>query len=131
VIGLDTNVLLRFMLRDEPQQSARAARIIHRTCTAEEPGYVGLVTLAEIAWVLDSVYRLPSPEIADAIEALLQADTLLVQNQDEVFSAVTALRSGIASFADALINALNQWAGCKTTLTFDVKATRLPGFTLI
>ncbi len=131
MIGLDTNILLRFMLQDDAQQSKQADRIILRTCTSENPGYVNLITVAEIAWVLGRAYRLTPSEVADALEVMLQIDTLLVQNQDQVFFALNALRSGGASFGDALINALNQRAGCETTLTFDVKASRLAGFTLV
>ena len=87
--------------------------------------------MAEIVWVLDRVYALPDSEIADAVEKILQADTLLVQNEQEVFTAMIALRKGTGQFADALISALNNWAGCKHTLTFDKRAARLSGFKLL
>lgn len=69
-------------------------------------------------------------DIAEAIEQILQTDTLVVENEQDVFAAMTALRNGHGEFADALIGALGAKAGCARTLTFDRKAARLPGFTL-
>ena len=89
------------------------------------------MTIAEIVWVLDRVYGLPDREIADAVERILQAETLFVQNEQEVFTAMIALRTGSGQFADALIGALSRWAGCKLTLTFDKRAARLSGFKLL
>jgi len=65
------------------------------------------------------------------VEGMLQSDTLVVQNEQEVFTAVAALRSGRGSFADVLVSALGTWAGCASTLTFDKKAARMDGFALI
>jgi predicted nucleic-acid-binding protein len=130
VIGIDTNVLVRYLAQDDPVQSARATRIFERTLTASEPGFISLVTMAETAWVLDRAYGLSSREIAATVERILQADTLVVQNPQEVFTAMAMLRSGKASFSDALIGALATWAGCSSTLTFDRRAARLPAFTL-
>lgn len=105
--------------------------MIEKGLTENDPGFVSVVTMAEIVWVLDRVYGLTDREIADAVEQILQADTLVVQNEQEVFTAMIALRTGAGQFADALIGALNQWAGCKQTLTFDKRAARLSGFKLL
>jgi predicted nucleic-acid-binding protein len=131
VIGLDTNVVVRYLAQDDPVQSAKATQIFERRLTEEEPGFVSLVTMVETVWVLDAVYRLESGEIAQAVERMLQADTLLVQNEQEVFTAMIALKSGRGSFADALVAALGRWAGCGSTLTFDKKAGRLEGFVVV
>ncbi len=130
MIGLDTNVLVRYFAQDDPKQSWRATEIIEGL-TESNPGFVSLVTVIETVWVLTRIYALPAQEIAKAIERMLQADTLAVQNEGEVFVAVVALRTGRGSFADALIGALAAWTGCETTYTFDRKATRLAGFTLL
>ncbi len=87
--------------------------------------------MVETVWVLDRVYRLSNHEIAAAIERILQADTLLVQNEQEAFAAMIALKTAAGSFSDALIGALGAWAGCKATLTFDKKAKRLKQFQLL
>ena len=81
-------------------------------------------------WILDRVYGLSDQEIASVIEQMLQAYTFFLQNEQEVFTAMVALKTGQASFADALIAALGTWVGCVSTLTFDRKAARLKGFEL-
>jgi len=128
VIGLDTNVVLRYLLQDDPAQSHRANRIFDRQLSEDVPGFINLVCVLEIVWVLRSLVKQSPSEIAGHIERLLAADTLQVQNELQVFEAAFALKRGTAEFEDALIGALNSWAGCSATLTFDQKATRLPGF---
>ncbi len=86
--------------------------------------------MVETVWVLDRVYELTAQAVADAVEKLLQTDTLVIQNEQEVFAATIALRAGVGSFSDALIGALGERAGCTVILTFDRKATRLTGFQL-
>ena len=87
--------------------------------------------MVETVWVLDTVYGLAAGEIARAVERMLQADTLVVQNEQEVFTAMIALKTGVGSFADALVSALGRWAGCGSTLTFDRKAGWLGGFVVV
>jgi predicted nucleic-acid-binding protein len=99
--------------------------------TEADPGFVSVVTMAEVVWVLDRVYGLTDHEIANTVERILQAETLVVQNEQEVFAAMIALKSGAGQFADALIGALNNRAGCKHTLTFDKRAARSSGFKLL
>ena len=128
--GLDTNVLVRYFVQDDAVQSRRAFEIIDRF-TEDEPGFISLVTMIEMVWVLGSTYGQSDQQIAKYIERMLQADTLFVQNEEEVFTAVVALKSGRGSFDDALIGALGKWAGCRSTLTFDKKAARIGGFELV
>jgi predicted nucleic-acid-binding protein len=124
MIGLDTNVLLRYLVQDDPVQSPRATDIITRRLTEEEPGFVSLVTILEVVWVLKSLYKRSRQEVANDIEMVLAADTLEVQNEQEVYHAVVALRNGIGTFEDALIGSLGIWRGCSVTLTFDEKAAQ-------
>jgi predicted nucleic-acid-binding protein len=131
MIGLDMNVLLRYLAQDDPAQSPRATEIITRRLSEEEPGFVSLVTVLEVAWVLRSLYKRSRQEIASDIEMILAADTLEVQNEQQVYHAVVALRNGTATFEDALIGSLGIWRGCSVTLTFDEKAAqKLHGFAL-
>ena len=130
MIGLDTNIIVRYLTQDDPVQSLKATEIIEGKLTEEQPGFISLVTMAETAWVLERTYRRSSQEIARAIEAMLQADSLLVQNEQEVFTAMVALKTGQVGFADALIAALGRWAGCGSTLTFDKRASHIDGFEL-
>ena len=86
--------------------------------------------MVETVWVLERAYGLNDKDIAAAIELTLRADVLVVESEQEVFTAMIALEAGRGSFADALIGALGAKAGCSHTLTFDQKALRLPGFEL-
>ena len=130
MIGLDTNILVRYLAQDDPIQSPLATDIIEFRLTEENPGFISIVAMVETVWVLDRAYGLADDEIAAALERMLQADTLVVENEQEVFTAMIALKEGSGSFADALIGALGARAGCSRTLTFDKTALRLPGFEL-
>ena len=130
MIGLDTNVLVRYLTQDDPTQSLKAAEIIERRLTDKNPGYISVVVVVETVWVLDRAYRRRADEIAAAIERILLTDAFSVENEQEVFTAMIALKEGHGSFADALIAELSAKAGCSFTLTFDHKALRLPGFKL-
>ena len=130
MIGLDTNILVRYLAQDDPIQSPQATQIIELRLTETQPGFISLVAMAETVWVLDRLYGMSDREIASAIERILQADTLSVQNEQEVFTAMSILKTSSGSFSDALIAALGTWAGCSSTLTFDKKAIRLHGFKL-
>jgi predicted nucleic-acid-binding protein len=132
MIGLDTNVLLRYIAQDDPKQSPRATEIIERRLTEQEPGFVSLVTVLEIVWVLKSLFKRSRQQVANDIEMLLAADTLEVQNEQEIYLAVVSLRNGTGTFEDALIGSLGAWRGCSATLTLDENAAkRLHGFQLI
>jgi len=131
MIALDTNVLLRYLAQDDRVQSPRATGIITRRLSEQEPGFVSLVTILELVWVLKSLYKRSRREVANDVEMILAADTLEVQNEQQVYHAVVALRNGTGTFEDALIGSLGIWRGCSATLTFDEKAAqRLHGFAL-
>jgi predicted nucleic-acid-binding protein len=130
MIGLDTNVLIRYLAQDDPAQSARATEIIERRLSGKNLGFVSVVAMAETVWVLDRAYGLSDEDLVAAIERTLQADVLVVESEQEVFAAMIALKEGRGSFSDALIGALGAAAGCSATVTFDRKALRLPEFEL-
>jgi predicted nucleic-acid-binding protein len=126
--GLDANVLIRLFAQDDPAQTAIARRVLERF-TEGDPGFISLVAMTETVWVLNRVYGMSMIQVVEAVEGLLQTESVVVQNAEEVFIAVHAVQEGLGGFADVLIAALGHWAGCNTTLTFDVKASRLEGFT--
>src|ERR1700682_421411 len=128
MIGLDSNILVRHLVQDDPIQSPKATELIERQLTEGNRGFVSNVAIAETAWVLERAYGFADPDIAAAIERLLQTDVLVVESEQEVFTAMIALKEGRGSFADALIGALGAKVGCSRTLTFDQKALRLPAF---
>ena len=128
MIGLDTNILVRYLTQDDPMQSPKAREIIERRLTEEKPGFVSIVAMVETVWALERAYELTPVEIVRAVERILQTDVLVVEDEQEVFTAMIAFKNGQGSFADAVIAALGAKRGCSRTLTFDRKALRLPGF---
>jgi predicted nucleic-acid-binding protein len=128
MIGLDSNVLVRFLTQDDPVQSPKANELIEQRLTRDDPGFVSLVAMAETAWVLERSYDFSGAEIAAAIERMLRAHALVIESKHEVFTAMVALQEEQGSFPAALVGALGAKAGCSRTLTFDQKALRLPGF---
>ena len=131
MIGLDTNVILRYLLQDDPRQTRLVNQIIDKQLSPENRGFISLVTVLETVWVLRSLLKQSSLQISAHIEHLLAADTLEVQNEQQVFEAAFALKRGAGEFEDALTGSLNAWARCPSTLTFDRRASRLPYFRLI
>jgi predicted nucleic-acid-binding protein len=128
MIGLDTNVIVRYLTQDDPIQSRKATRLIERGLTEAEPGFVSIVAMVETAWALERIYGLAAEEVAMAIERMLEADVLVVENEQQVFVAMMAVKEGRGSFSDALIGALGTKAGCSHTVTFDQGALQLPAF---
>jgi predicted nucleic-acid-binding protein len=131
MIGLDTNILVRYLVRDDSLQTGKAVELLERRLTEQQQGFVSLVVMVETVWVIERSYGFADHEIAAAIERLLRVDTLIVENERAVFSAMVALKNREGAFADALIGELCARAGCLRTLTFDRKASRLPGFELL
>jgi predicted nucleic-acid-binding protein len=131
VIGLDTNVLVRYIAQDDPVQSRKAINLIEQKLSLDNPGFVSVIAMVETSWVLKRSYRLSDLQLAAAIERVLQIEVLLVENEQEVFAAMVALKARQGSFADALIGRVNDRAGCSCTATFDEDASRLPGYELL
>jgi predicted nucleic-acid-binding protein len=130
VIGIDTNVLLRNFLNDDAIQGRVAQRFMG-SFSAEDPGWISLATIVEFVWVLRTKDRASRDLIASAIELLLLQDALVIEQDAVVGSAVRQFRSTRAEFADCLIAASAQTAGCSRTLTFDRIAARDAGMELL
>jgi len=131
VIGIDSNVLVRYVVQDDPVQSPKAAQLIESILTEENPGFVSIVTLVETVWVLKRPLRLTDAKIAGVLRVILRIESLVVEHEREVFAAMILLAEGRSSFSDALIGKLASRAGCTHTLTFDKRASRLDGFELL
>jgi predicted nucleic-acid-binding protein len=131
MIGLDTNVLIRYLVRDDQQQYTKAARLLRRAVEAGEPIMVSLLTLLEMEWVLRSRYALSKEEIAAAISSLLDAAELMFEEESSVEEAMHLWKGSANDFADCLINAHYRRLGCRATATFDRKALRLTGFSQV
>jgi predicted nucleic-acid-binding protein len=130
VTGLDTNVLVRYVMQDDAKQAARATKVVE-ALTDEAPGFVSLVSLVEFVWVLETSYEVPRAGVAQSLTALLAARELVVDRVDEVRAALRAYRESSADFADALIARIGAEAGCSETVTFDVHAAKNAGMRLL
>lgn len=130
MIGLDTNIVVRYLTQDDPTQFRKAQEIFEKRLNPREPGFVSVVAMTETVWVLDRAYGFSPAEIALAIERMLQTDVLVIECEQEIFAAMIALKEGTGDFSDALIAALADKAGCHHTLTFDKRAARLQNFKL-
>jgi len=130
VKGIDTNVLIRYLVQDDPQQSARAARFIANECTVDEPCLVNRVVLCELVWVLESGYGYPRSRVAVVLEQIFRTAQLRVESGRDAWAALSEYLDG-ADFADALIAIGNLHLGCEHTVTFDRKASRRMGFVLL
>jgi predicted nucleic-acid-binding protein len=132
LIGLDTNVLVRYFSDDEPRQARAARRLIETRLTRDVPGHVNVVTLAETAWVLQRLYSAGRDEVARVVDSLLTAPNIVVERKALVRRALQAYAGTPASgFSACLIAQLNGDAGCETTLTFDRRAAKVAGFALL
>jgi predicted nucleic-acid-binding protein len=130
MIGLDTNVLVRYVAQDDAKQSPKATRLIE-SLTADAPGYVGEVSVVELVWVLAGCYALTKEEICEVLETLLRTKEIVVANADIVWKAVRQFKASKADFADCLIGISAKEAGCNYTATFDRDAVKYCGMKLI
>ena len=134
MIGLDTNVLVRFLAQDHVKQAAAATRLIEKELTASKQGFISLVVLSELCWVLSSIYSATSEELITTLQDLLNTPQFQVERREAVQAAVARLKTTSTrktGFVDALIAAIAQDAGCAETLTFDKAAVRAAGMTLL
>ncbi|MGA2672543.1 MAG: type II toxin-antitoxin system VapC family toxin [Terracidiphilus sp.] len=128
--GLDTDILVRFYAQDDPEQCRRGDEFL-QTLTPESPGYVSVVSLIELIWVLRSQYRLKKTELIKILEQLLDSPELMVENHTAVTLALRRFSQVRADFADCLIERSGAAAGCGETVTFDVDASRFAGMRLL
>lgn len=131
MIGLDTNVLVRFLVQDDQAQAARAQEVIAAAVEAGERLYLNRIVLCELVWVLAGAYEEPKVEIAGTLERLLRAEQIEVERRDEVRRALDRYRSGRGDYADYLIGEGNQRDGCLHTVTFDRDLSKEAGFELL
>jgi Predicted nucleic-acid-binding protein, contains PIN domain len=130
VIALDTNVLVRFLVQDEPLQAQLATKLIDQL-TEDAQGFVSREVLIELVWVLERAYRLGRAEIAVALDGLLSATELDIEGFDELAPALELYRNDGFGFADLMIAAAARRSGASELLTFNRQAARLPGVRLL
>lgn len=131
MIGLDTNVVVRYLVQDDAAQAAVATRLLERVLSPERPGFITAVTLCEIVWVLAECYDADRSRIASVIEGLLASRQLVVEEADIAWKALQDWQASRADFSDALIGRQVTARGGEKIVTFDRAAAKLPGFELL
>jgi predicted nucleic-acid-binding protein len=130
MIGLDTNLLVRYLTQDDAAQAKQAARIIDAAIEADEDLYLNHIVVCELTWVLSRAYGYAKDELLGVLEKILAAGQFAFEDKDSLWRALEAFRSSSADFADGLIGVKNSTAGCRTTVTLDRAAAGLGNFTL-
>ena len=126
--GIDTNVLVRFLVRDDEAQFEKARKLIKREVAAGRCVFLSHLVLLETEWVLRSRYSLSKNMIIEAVSGLLDASDVQFEDESAVEETLFIWKDTTANFADCLIGAKNRRLGCRATVTFDTKAAKLPGF---
>ena len=130
MIGLDTNVVVRYLTQDDPKQAALANRVIERELTENRPGFLGIIVLVETVSVLRRLYAVRSEEIHEMVAGLLGSPAIVIENRAVVAAALARARQQACDFADAIIASTAAAAGCEQVMTFDRRAARA-GMTLL
>jgi predicted nucleic-acid-binding protein len=129
-IGLDTNVIVRYLTHDEPTQTVAAVRLMD-SLSSDSPGFLSLIVIAELVWVLEGSYRFKKNEIEQVLETLLRSKELAVERAEIVMQALRKFNAGDADFADCLIERCSHAAECQYTVTFDRNAAKGAGMKLL
>ena len=125
MIGLDTNIIIRYLTQDNEIQSKLATKLIEETISIENPGFITLLTLVEISWVLETCYKQNKTDICNVLNEILVTKQLQVEKKESAFLALKQSKTLNADFSDALIFVISDKEGCEKTLTFDKKAQRV------
>ncbi len=131
MIGLDTNVVIRYLVQDDLEQSTIATTFIEQKCTETKPGFICHIVLCEVIWVLKTCYQVPKEKLVDIIQVLMETKQLSIQEPQVAWEALQVYQESTADFSDALLARVNQSKGCEYTVSFDVKAIKLLGMVKI
>ena len=130
MIGLDTNVLVRYIMQDDAKQSAKANKLIE-SLNADKPGFIPLIAIVQLVRVLECCFQLTRDQLVQALDALLPTKERVVDRADRVIKALRLFKAGPADFADCLMERWASSAGCSRTMSFAVAAAKTGGMTLI
>lgn len=131
MIGIDTNVLVRYLVRDDEAQFQAASRLVSDCIAARQPVLIPLLVMLETEWVLRSRYRIPKLEIATVFTRLLESKEVAFEDEESLEEALYAWKDSSADFADCMIVAKSRRLGCSGLMTFDARAAALPGAKLL
>ncbi|MEJ2544225.1 MAG: type II toxin-antitoxin system VapC family toxin [Calditrichaceae bacterium] len=123
MIGIDTNILIRYITQDDEIQSELATKFIEKNCTVTKPGYVNQIVICEIIWILRRAYVYDKKLVIQVVEKLLRSSEIVVENSPNIWKALNEYENGNADFSDYLIALSNNNSGCDFTITFDKKAS--------
>lgn len=128
MIGIDTNVIVRYIVQDNPKQAKAATKLIEQTCSTDNPGFINHIVLCEIVWVLKRNYKLDKQRICQVIEQIMRTDRLMIEDIQLVWKALETFNETKADFADCLLSQRNLQAGCQYTATLDDAASLTKGY---
>jgi len=128
MIAIDTNVLVRLLMQDAPDQFRRVQRCLASAKERDEPLDLNHIVLCECIWVLSYSYGFAKSALIDVLDRILATKQFVIEDKPAVWAAVADYRVSQADFADCLIGIKNRNAGCETTLTLDQSAAKLSTF---
>jgi predicted nucleic-acid-binding protein len=131
LIGLDTNVVVRYLVQDDVKQSARATLLIERELSTDNPGLLTHIVLCELVWVLEDSYGLARAQVAEILERLFSARQIVLEDARLAWQALRQCKHEAADLSDALIGLVGETLGCTRSVTFDKGAARLTRFELL
>ena len=130
MIGLDTNIVVRYLTHDDPAQTAAAVKLID-SLSQDSPGFLSQIVIVELVWVLEVCYRFTKSEVENVLETLLRSKELVIERAELVAQALRKFSDGRAGFVDCLIERCGHSAQCEYTLTFDRHAAGTAGMKLL
>ncbi len=131
MIGLDTNVLVRYLSQDDPGQARIATELIENQCSKKHPAFINHIVLCETIWVLERAYNVKKALLSQIMEKILKTEQFNIQQIDMVWRAFKEFQKNKADFADCLLSQINLENECDETVTFDKTAAKTRGYTLL
>lgn len=128
MLGVDTNVLVRYILQDDLKQAQQATNFLENECSENIPAFINGIVMCELVWVLESAYEYPKESIASVIEQILRTRQFHIHEPEILWQSLHGYKHNGADFADNYIASLNAHHGCEYTVTFDKRASRLKQF---
>lgn len=129
--GIDTNILVRYIVQDDAAQTPTATAFVERYCTVQTPGWISCIVLSEFAWLLARGYRYAKADVVKVLRLLLSTKQLRVESEMQAWLALRDYQQGSADYPDYLIAYRNRQQGCTQTVTFDRKAAKHPFFEML
>jgi predicted nucleic-acid-binding protein len=131
MIGVDTNVLVRFFTQDDPRQSKLASECIKKAVDTRDTVFINDIVVCELCWVLQRAYKFPKTTVIEVLEKIFFTKQFAFENKDVLWRAIGQFHNSRADFADVLIGAKNYDAGCTVTMTFDRSTPDLKTFEVL